>query len=98
MSKKQDKPVDAALPEAFAEAARGSPTTVFDTPADVATSHDLTKKQKVAVLVQWEADAKALQTATDEGMSGGERPRLDEVKAAQTELDAKAPDSSKQSN
>ncbi len=76
--------------ESLAEAARTSPTAVFDGPEDVVQSDDLTKKEKVEVLDQWEADAKALQTATDEGMSGGKRPRLDEVKAAQTELDAEA--------
>lgn len=79
-----------AEPESLAQAARTSPTAVFDAPEDVVRSDDLTKREKVEVLDQWEADAKALQTATDEGMSGGKRPRLDEVKAAQTELDAKA--------
>ena len=96
MSDKKAKPVDTAAPGTLAEAARASPTTVFDSPEDVVDSHDLSKKEKVAVLEQWEADAKALQTATDEGMSGGKRPRLDEVKAAQTELGAKASKPSKQ--
>lgn len=81
-----------AEPETLAEAARTSPTAVFDAPDDVVQSDDLTKEEKVEVLDQWEADAKALQTATDEGMSGGMRPRLDEVKAAQTELDTTASD------
>jgi hypothetical protein len=62
----------------------------------VVESDDLTKKEKVRILDQWEADAKALQTATDEGMSGGQRPRLEEVKKAQTKLDEKSiPSSSK---
>ncbi len=87
MSQKKEK---AAEPETLAQAARTSPTTVFDAPDEVVQSDDLTKKEKVEVLDQWEADAKALQSATDEGMSGGKRPRLDEVKAAQTELAAKA--------
>ena len=87
MCKTEEK---AAEPEPLAPAARTSPTTVFDAPDEVVQSDDLTKKEKVAVLDQWEADAKALQTTTDEGMSGGKRPRLDEVNAAQTELVAKA--------
>jgi len=87
MSEKKTK---AAAPESLAEASRANPTTVFDAPDDVLKSDDLTKKEKVEVLDQWEADAKALQTATDEGMSGGKRPRLDEVKAAQTALAEKA--------
>lgn len=89
MSKNSSKPVDVGAPKNLAEAARASPTTVFDAPEKVVKSDALTKKEKGEVLDQWEADAKALQIATDEGMSGGKRPRLDEVKAAQTELDAK---------
>ena len=93
---KNAKAGDVAAPKSLAEAARISPTTVFDAPEDVVQSDQLTKKEKVGILDQWEADAKALQTATDEGMSGGKRPRLDEVKAAQTELDVKTSKSSKQ--
>ncbi len=70
------------------DAAKVSPTTAFDAPADVVTHDALTKKEKAGILVQWEADAIALQIATDEGMSGGKRPRLDEVKSAQGHLDA----------
>jgi len=84
---KNAKAVDAAAPKSLAEAARISPTTVFAAPEDVAQSDHLTKKEKVGILDQWEADARALQTATDEGMSGGKRPRLDEVKAAQAGLE-----------
>jgi hypothetical protein len=87
MSDKKEKDFE---PKSLAQAARTSPTAVFDAPDDVVQSGHLTKKEKVEVLDQWEADAKALETATDEGMSGGKRPRLDDVKAAQTELDAKA--------
>lgn len=83
------KPIDPTTPKKLADKARGSPAAVFDAPDDVVQSDDLTKKEKVEVLGQWEADAKALQTATDEGMSGGERPRLDDVKSAQTELHAR---------
>ena len=87
----QDKKFNNSLPpKTLAEAARVSPTTVFDAPEDVADSDDLTKKEKVGILNQWEADAKALQTATNEGMEGGKRPRLDEVKDAQTKLNEKS--------
>ena len=87
--RKNQEPVDVASPKTLAEAARISPTSVFDAPKDVVETDDLTKKDKVDILDQWESDAKALQTATDEGMSGGKPPRLDEVKAAQSELDGK---------
>jgi hypothetical protein len=90
------RPNDTRPPETLAEAARISPTTVFDAPEDVVESTDLTKREKVRILEQWESDAKSLQRATDEGMCGGKRPRLDEVKAAQTDLDVKSASSSKQ--
>jgi hypothetical protein len=91
------KPNAAKSPETLAEAGRVSPTTVFDDPEDVVESDDLTKKEKVRILEQWEADAKALQTATDEGMTGGKRPRLDEVNEAQAKLDEKPAVAAKQS-
>ncbi len=84
---KNEKPADVALPETLADAARVSPTTEFDAPGDVVASDELTKQEKADILDQWESDAKALQTATDEGMSGGKNPRLDEVKKAQTQLE-----------
>jgi hypothetical protein len=90
------KPNAAKSPETLAEAGRVSPTTVFEDPGDVVESDDLTKKEKVRILEQWEADAKALQTATDEGMTGGNRPRLDEVNEAQAKLDDKPTIASKQ--
>lgn len=77
---------DPTAPKSFAEEAKISPSTVFDDPKAVVQASELTPKEKSDVLVQWEADAKALQIATDEGMSGGQRPRLDEVKNAQTLL------------
>ena len=83
------KKIDPAAPETMAEEAKISPTTVFDEPHDVVTCDDLTKKEKASILKQWEADAKALQRATDEGMSGGTRPGLEEVKHAQGELEKK---------
>jgi hypothetical protein len=74
--------------ETLAEEAKVSPTTVFNSPKEVVRADDLTKKEKTEILTQWEADAIALQKATDEGMSGGEPPRLEEVKSAQTLLAA----------
>lgn len=90
MSAPNAKPIDPTAPHSVAEAARESPEAVFDAPEDVVKADDLTKEEKVEVLDQWESDAKAMQTATDEGMTGGKPPRLDEVKAAQTELDEDA--------
>ena len=83
------KKSDPAAPETLAEEAKISPTAVFDEPHEVVSSDELTKKEKAAILKQWEADAKALQRATDEGMSGGTRPGLEEVKRAQGDLEKK---------
>lgn len=80
------KVVDQAAPATLAEEAKVSPTTVFQNPKDVVKTGSLTTQEKSEVLTQWEADAQALQRATDEGMSGGQRPRLDEVKKAQHQL------------
>jgi hypothetical protein len=76
-------------PNTLAEQAKVSPTTVFESPKEVVATDDLTGREKTEVLAQWEADAIALQKATDEGMTGGEPPRLEDVKNAQTLLDEK---------
>jgi hypothetical protein len=62
------------------------PSSSFEHPKDVVAADDLTVQEKADVLKQWENDAESLQRATDEGMSGGNPPRLDEVKSAQTML------------
>jgi hypothetical protein len=67
-----------------------TPTKEFDRPADVLRAANLSDEQKVAVLKQWELDARLLQTATEEGMSGGEPNMLAEVKAALDKLGAAA--------
>jgi hypothetical protein len=48
---------------------------VVDTPA-------LTAEQKLNVLKRWEANARDLDVAQEENMSGGERSRLGEVRRA----------------
>ncbi len=90
MTKKKGSPEGILPSKSITEAAKASPTSVFEAPDMVAESNDLSKKEKIEILEHWETDAKALQTATNEGMSGGERSRLDEVKAAQTKLTSKS--------
>ncbi len=65
-----------------------TPTKEFDRPADVLRAAHLSRDQKIAVLKQWELDARLLQTASEEGMSGGEPNMLAEVKKAQGALGA----------
>lgn|GEM_PF-299158 len=71
-----------------------SPVSVFDFPLEVIACPGLSRDQKIDILKRWELDARALQRATDENMSGGEAPLLDEVNSALMMLDPQntAPD------
>ena len=66
------------------------PVGNFASPADVVKDETLTTKQKHDALTEWEQDAVRLSVATEEGVSGGEPSRLDEVKDAQNKLPEKA--------
>ena len=66
------------------------PAAHFPAPADVAGDARLSPRQKRAALATWEQDARQLAVATEEGMSGGEPARLDEVKVAQADLPGRA--------
>ncbi len=63
-----------------------TPTSLFKTPAEVVSCVDLSRAEKAAVLKQWEIDARLLQVASEEGMTGGEGSQLAEVKKAQKTL------------
>ena len=65
------------------------PVGNFASPADIVKDQALTTKQKQDALTAWEQDAVRLSVATEEGMSGGEPSRLDEVMDAQSELPGK---------
>ncbi|OFW98427.1 MAG: hypothetical protein A3D94_04200 [Alphaproteobacteria bacterium RIFCSPHIGHO2_12_FULL_66_14] len=64
-----------------------SPSSVFKCPGDVVDSRDLDRAEKTKILKQWELDARLLQVATEEGMTGGEHSLFAEVKKAQKTLD-----------
>lgn len=66
--------------------AKISPSSVYDHPHQVVQSHVLTTKQKADILEQWEADAIAMQQASDEGMIGVTPSRLEDIHNAQSEL------------
>ena len=78
-----------ALTDKDITAALTSPTAVFDNPAEVLGRPELSRAQKIEILKRWELDARALQRATDENMSGGEPPDLDAVNQALLSLDPK---------
>ena len=63
-----------------------NPSREFSHPSQVLTSKDLSRIEKAKVLKQWELDARLLQVASEEGMTGGEPNMLADVKKAQEEL------------
>lgn len=63
-----------------------TPSSVFKRPGDVVDSQELDRAEKAKILRQWELDARLLQVATEEGMSGGEHSLFAEVKKAQKSL------------
>ncbi|QGM97149.1 hypothetical protein [Methylocystis parvus] len=75
------------LGDAEIEKALISPTAIFDEPEEVVQSKALAKLMKIEILKRWELDARALQRATEENMSGGEPPPLDAVNEALAKLD-----------
>ena len=67
-----------------------TPSTHFDTPADVVETDELSRKEKAKALDNWEADARRLSVATEEGMTGGEPSRVTEVADAKADLGVKS--------
>jgi hypothetical protein len=63
-----------------------TPESVFTDPMDVVGTDSLTPEQKMTVLKRWEANAKDLETASNESMTGGARSRLADVGTAIVEL------------
>jgi ABC-type iron transport system FetAB ATPase subunit len=59
-----------------------SPTSVFDRPMDVVATDSMTATQKLDVLKRWESEARQLEIAVAENMSGGEASKLSDVRAA----------------
>jgi hypothetical protein len=64
-----------------------SPISVFDNPEEVVDTPALARIMKIEILKRWELDARALQRATEENMSGGAPPDIDAVNAALAKLD-----------
>jgi hypothetical protein len=55
------------------------PTSVFKAPEDVLKARDITREQKIEILRRWEYDARELQVADDESMTGGNNNLLQRV-------------------
>lgn len=72
------------------EQAMLNPGRVFESPAAVCDSPELSQEQKIEILRRWEYDARELQVATEENMGGGPAGRLDQVLVALHQLGAGA--------
>jgi hypothetical protein len=62
--------------------ATADPKAHFEKPADVVEHEALDAEDKQRILEAWDREERALQVATEEGMAGGEPPRLAEVREA----------------
>jgi hypothetical protein len=61
------------------EAAKSNPSRFFDRPDDVVRLPDLTNDQKIAILRQWETDARLMSVAEEENMPGDQPVPLDDI-------------------
>jgi hypothetical protein len=66
-----------------------NPASVFRTPSDVLLRDDLSRDDKASILHQWEYDARARETAEEEGMPGQQPDMLDEILSALRALDVR---------
>lgn len=69
----------------YSEALR-TPSEVYERPVAVLHDDSLDDNQKLEILTHWEAEAVQLQESEAEGMGGGERSLLSEIKRAIAEL------------
>jgi hypothetical protein len=69
------------------ESAIADPTRHYACPIDVVHDDSLDAGEKRKILESWKKDAELLSTAQDENMAGGERPQLQDVSLALTELE-----------
>lgn len=65
-----------------------NPMAVFEKPNDVLTESCLTIVEKIVILKRWEYDARELQVAEEENMTGGPGDQLDQVLEALAQLHA----------
>ena len=56
-----------------------NPSSCFATPADVVRSSELSHSEKVQILRRWEYEARLLEVAQEENMTGGSTSRLADV-------------------
>lgn len=65
------------------------PSPTFTVPDDIFYEPSFTRGQKIRLLRDWEYDARELQVAEEENMSGGPADMLDQILTVLHQLDAK---------
>jgi len=79
-----------ASPEFDMEAALQHPKAFFAEPKDVVVHPALSREMKLAILREWELDARRLSASEGEGFCGGEESMLGRVEDAITLVQRKA--------
>jgi hypothetical protein len=69
-------------PEANMERVNISPSITYGHPASVAEDKSIDASERLRILKRWEQEARDLQRASDENMTGGEPSMLPEVRKA----------------
>ena len=64
------------------------PSSVFGSPEDIATCDDLSDDRKIEILRRWEYDARELEVADEEGLTGADNDILDRIHQALHDLGA----------
>lgn len=75
-----------AKPTLDVDQIKKDPRRHFSSPERVLAA-DLSRQEKIEILRQWRYDAAEMKVATEEGMDGGESPRLAELDALLRELE-----------
>lgn len=65
-----------------------NPRSEFTFPENVLNLQTITREQKIKILRRWEYDARELEVAEEENMSGGPPSMLSEILAALHRLDS----------
>lgn len=69
------------------EKALKDPTLIYHRPSDVLIDQKLNDEQRLQILNSWEQDAREMDVAQEEGMTGGESSLLEEILNAIETLD-----------
>ena len=64
------------------EKAKLNPATGFKSPQEVVSSQELSREQKIEILLRWEQDARSMEVAEEEGMPGTQPKLLQPIRDA----------------